>query len=672
MGNNFTPAWIKKGFFNESLFCDDFLSTHQLLYVNGAFFTPDGRVTDTMNLRCEIFDMLRDHIGANIAKRVSNVVDVLKLAAQVEDFPPITDRIALANGTLYLDGTFQEGKPEIVRNRLPVKYDPKAAQPVHWLRFLSDLLYPEDIPTVQEFIGYCLIPSNKGQRMMVIKGSGGEGTTCATAPPNSVSCGWAEASVYRRTVSMRGSTGQLDKEANSMAYITKRGNYTYEDEHGKSCDKWESFPTKEEATNRKKQIEHELAIGNFLIPSTVTVAEFLMDWLPKQCSKHKWAPKTYESNLSTIQNLIIPYIGSMEMQKLKPYHMENLYTTLSKTPCGSYIEGKKQKLTEKQKQRFLSGTTIHEVHRLLGTAFQYAVEWGILVKSPVPVDSPKKSTQERTIWTVEEMRAALDSMEDPILHLAVHLTLVGALREGEIVGLTPEDLDFDSEDGIGTFRINKSMQRVRKEALNQVDDGCIIKVFPDKLERSTTSLILKSTKTASSCRTIFMTSALKEELKKWLNQLAADEMKDPTRYHDSGMLFRLPNGLAVEPVLIRKKFLKWQDAHPEFPRIVFHGLQHSSATYQLMISGGDVKAVQGTTGHATADMLVNTYAHIQQSSRVELGKKFEEGFYAKQESPSLQAVPAEGEPTISITALLELLKNADPEVKAQLRLALLT
>ena len=64
--------------------------------------------------------------------------------------------------------------------------------------------------------------------------------------------------------------------------------------------------------------------------------------------------------------------------------------------------------------------------------------------------------------------------------------------------------------------------------------------------------------------------------------------------------------------------------------------------------------------------------HIQQSSRVELGRKFEEGFYAKQESPSPQAVPAAGEPTISMTALLELLKNADPEVKAQLRLALLT
>ena len=160
-----------------------------------------------------------------------------------------------------------------------------------------------------------------------------------------------------------------------------------------------------------------------------------------------------------------------------------------------------------------------------------------------------------------------------------------------------------------------------------------------------------------------MTAALREELKQWLERLKREEALDPERYRNSGMLLRLPNGLAVEPVLIRKKFLKWQDAHPEFPRIVFHGLRHSSATYQLMISGGDIKAVQGTTGHASADMLVNTYAHIQQSSRVELGKKFESGFYSKPDTPSPQAVPAAGEPTISMTALLELLKDADPEMK---------
>ena len=46
-----------------------------------------------------------------------------------------------------------------------------------------------------------------------------------------------------------------------------------------------------------------------------------------------------------------------------------------------------------------------------------------------------------------------------------------------------------------------------------------------------------------------------------------------------------------------------------------------------MISGGDVKAVQGTTGHASANLLVNTYAHIQQDSRKKLGKKFEETLF---------------------------------------------
>ena len=57
---------------------------------------------------------------------------------------------------------------------------------------------------------------------------------------------------------MRGSTGQLDKEAKSMAYITKRGNsysvrYTYEDEHGKSCDKWESFPQRRRQRTEKSK-----------------------------------------------------------------------------------------------------------------------------------------------------------------------------------------------------------------------------------------------------------------------------------------------------------------------------------------------------------------------------------------------------------------------------------
>lgn len=86
----------------------------------------------------------------------------------------ITNILYLANGTLKLDGSYAEGRPDIVRSRLPVAYRSDAPQPIRWLAFLEGLLYAEDISTLQEFIGYCLIPSNKGQRMMVIKGNGGE------------------------------------------------------------------------------------------------------------------------------------------------------------------------------------------------------------------------------------------------------------------------------------------------------------------------------------------------------------------------------------------------------------------------------------------------------------------------------------------------------------------
>ena len=169
------PVWFDGKSINEALFCDDFLSRHKIIYTNGAFFTPDGRVTDELPLRGEIFEELKCCAVSNIPRKISNIVELMKLAALAEDFPPETNRIHLVNGTLLLDGTFTEGKPEIVRCRLPVSYNPEAPAPTRWLAFLDGLLYPEDIPTLQEYIGYCLIPSNKGQRMMVIKGNGGEG-----------------------------------------------------------------------------------------------------------------------------------------------------------------------------------------------------------------------------------------------------------------------------------------------------------------------------------------------------------------------------------------------------------------------------------------------------------------------------------------------------------------
>ena len=169
------PVWFDGQNINEALFCEEFLQERRIIFANRAFFTPNGRVTDDIVLRGEVYEKLKSYTISSVPQKIKNIMELLKLEAMVEDLPPQPDRIHVANGTLMLDGRFIEGKKEIVQSRLPVSYNPNADTPVLWLNFLDGLLYPEDIPTLQEFIGYCLIPSNKGQRMMVIKGNGGEG-----------------------------------------------------------------------------------------------------------------------------------------------------------------------------------------------------------------------------------------------------------------------------------------------------------------------------------------------------------------------------------------------------------------------------------------------------------------------------------------------------------------
>ena len=106
------PIWFDGTNINEALFCDEFLSSRKIIFANGAFFTPDGRVTDDLPLRGEIYEELKCCAVNNIPRKITNILEVMKLAAHVEDFVPETDKIHLANGTLALDGSFTEGKPD--------------------------------------------------------------------------------------------------------------------------------------------------------------------------------------------------------------------------------------------------------------------------------------------------------------------------------------------------------------------------------------------------------------------------------------------------------------------------------------------------------------------------------------------------------------------------------
>ena len=168
------PGWYNGQFLDEVGFCCDFICRHPMVCVGGKFFSKEGRIHDENGIKKQIYEMLRPYLKVGLAKKCSNLLEMLRMEAYKENLPVHEDRLHVANGTLFVKGEFTEHK-EFCRNRLPVKYNPDAPQPVTWLHFLSELLEDEDILTLQEYLGYCLIPTTRGQTMMLLKGNGGEG-----------------------------------------------------------------------------------------------------------------------------------------------------------------------------------------------------------------------------------------------------------------------------------------------------------------------------------------------------------------------------------------------------------------------------------------------------------------------------------------------------------------
>ncbi|MCB6298806.1 integrase [Mediterraneibacter faecis] len=80
--------------------------------------------------------------------------------------------------------------------------------------------------------------------------------------------------------------------------------------------------------------------------------------------------------------------------------------------------------------------------------------------------------------------------------------------------------------------------------------------------------------------------------------------------------------------MIPVRFNKLIEEH-HLPKVVFHSLRHSSVTYKLKLNKGDIKAVQGDSGHSQTDMVTDVYSHIIDEDRKKNAELFEDAFYKK-------------------------------------------
>ena len=406
-----------------------------------------------------------------------------------------------------------------------------------------------------------------------------------------------------------------------MASIKQRNKsyaviYYFKNEEGESKQRWETYHSLESAVKRKNEIENPI---EFLEPAPHinTFEELLREYI-RLHGKLNWSFSMYTNNMSLMKRYIIPFIGGAKLVQIDTYLMSRFYEKLHKTPPSE------NKYKPKQK-KMLTPNTIFEIHQLLRSVFNQAVIWGYFPDSPVRHIRLKKPRHPIDILTPEQVMTVLNkaSSSDPLLFLGIQVAFMTSMRKGEIMALKWDDINFDD----CSIYVNKELTRVSLEALNSLENKGVYHTFPPQVTNAKSRLILKVPKTDSSVRTIYIPKFLINNLLQWRNKQNDDKKIYGHKYKDYGLIFAQKNGLPSEGKELSENFFKLLK-ECDLPRVVFHSLRHSSTTYKLILSGGNIKAVQGDTGHAQPNMVLSVYARILDGERKKLADMMETEFCA--------------------------------------------
>lgn len=441
-----------------------------------------------------------------------------------------------------------------------------------------------------------------------------------------------------------------------MASIVKKCNkycvvYRYTDDKGYQKQKWERFNTKAEANKRKNEVEFQESAGVLIVPKAIVLSE-LLDEFVAVYGINKWSLSTYQTRIRLIENYINPVLGDVKIEKITTRVIDKFYINLSKTKSVAN--------NGHSKTEYVTPHMIHEIHKLLSCAFNQAMKWEMIGKNPCKnATLPKKKTEERKIWDAETLFKAIDLCEDDILKLALNVAFAGSLRMGEMLGLTWDCVNISNEamEQSDTYiYVEKELQRVKLDVLQKLNDKDVIFKFPQASGKAETIMVLKSPKTESSVRKIYIPKAVAEMLQQRKAELDNFKKLFGDEYTDYNLVFCQPNGGPLERNCITRAMEQLIKKN-NLPPVVFHSIRHSSITYKLKLTGGDMKAVQGDSGHSQIKMIADVYSHVIDEDRKRNAAVMENAFYKKEEKADEQSIESNQE--TDEQTLLRLLSNPE-------------
>jgi len=302
----------------------------------------------------------------------------------------------------------------------------------------------------------------------------------------------------------------------------------------------------------------------YVDPASMQFSDYLRKWLDS--AKDKLAPQTHERYVEMAERHVIPALGGLRLDRIKPMHIQDYCSKALKT---GRLDGKGG----------LAPKTVKNTLGMIHAALTQAVKWQLLSQNPADsVDPPRVRRKEIRTATNADIAKLFDVIEGSKYKMPIFIILATGVRRGEAVGLKWDD--FDSERRTLTVR----------RSLSQVKDG----------------VVEKETKT-DRARVVMIPEMLVSDLKAHRQEQERRKQILGEQYKDEGWICAGLHGERMAPKWLGNQFTRL--ARSVGVNITLHGLRHTQAT-ALIMAGVPVKVVSERLGHSTVAITQDIYAHV--------------------------------------------------------------
>jgi integrase len=377
-----------------------------------------------------------------------------------------------------------------------------------------------------------------------------------------------------KTKSRANGDGDVFPRKNKSGKITSyRGAYVGPD--GKR--RYVSGKNKEEVRKALREARSGADQGIVFDAGSLRVGEYLDRWLSESV-RDTARQRTYERYESIVRVHIKPAFGRLKLKALTPNHARGLYR--EKLDSG------------------LAPRTVNYIHTTLHKALKDAVGDGLVPRNAASVKAPRPEKPEIRPLSTDQARKLIATAHDAgdrfeaLYVLALHC----GLREGELLGLSWDDVDFSGS--TATVHVRRTLSETRTG---------------HKFEKP------KNGKG----RSVKCSQKATEALRSHRARQGEERLRMGSLWQDNGLVFPTTVGTTMSGTNLLGRHFKPLLTRAELPAIRLHDLRHTCATILLM-AGKHPKYVQELLGHASINITLDTYSHVIEGMDGGLGDAMDE------------------------------------------------